>query len=72
MTAQRYRGQAPDKLPWRVDFQSWQMVDGLTIPAKIAITWEDQGQPWSIWEFVGAAWNVDVSAALPIRAVVGD
>jgi len=66
MTALRYRGTEPEKLPWRVDFLRWQTVDGMTIPSQVSITWEDQGRPWSVWEFAGVAWNVDVSDALPV------
>jgi hypothetical protein len=57
MTALRYRGTEQEKVPWRVDMLRWQTVEGITIPARIAVTWEDQGQPWSCWDFVGVAWN---------------
>jgi hypothetical protein len=61
-TARRYRGMSGDKLPWRTDFLRWQTVNGLTIPARISVTWEDQGQPWSYWDFEQVAWNVEMPA----------
>ena len=64
MTALRYFGANGEKEAWRVDFLSWQQVDGMTIPARSAITWEKQGKPWSYWEITGAAWNVDLSTIL--------
>ena len=64
MTALRYFGANGEKEPWRVDFLTWQQVDGMTIPARSAITWEKQGQPWSYWDITGVAWNVDLSAVL--------
>lgn len=64
MTALRYFGANGEKEPWRVDFLSWQTVDGMTIPARSAITWEKQGKPWSYWDITGVAWNVDLSAVL--------
>lgn len=64
MTALRYFGANGEKEPWRVDFLSWQTVDGMTIPARSAITWEKQGKPWSYWDITGVTWNVDLSAVL--------
>jgi hypothetical protein len=64
MTALRYFGANGEKEPWRVDFLSWQVVDGMTIPLRSAITWEKQGKPWSYWDITGVAWNVDLSSVL--------
>jgi hypothetical protein len=64
MTALRYFGASGEKEPWRVDFLSWQVVDGMMIPLRSAITWEKQGKPWSYWDIAGVAWNVDLSTVL--------
>lgn len=64
MTALRYFGANGEKEPWRVDFLTWQTVDGMTILARSAITWEKQGKPWSYWEITGVTWNVDLLAVL--------
>ena len=64
MTALRYFGANGEKEPWRVDFLTWQVVDGMTIPLRSAITWEKQGKPWSYWDMTGVAWNVDLSSVL--------
>ena len=61
ITALRYRDEASGKVPWYVDFLSWQTVDGVKIPARISVTWEDQGEPWSYWELEDVFWNVDIS-----------
>ena len=64
LTALRYFGANGEKEPWRVDFLTWQVVDGMTIPLRSAITWEKQGKPWSYWDMTGVAWNVDLSSVL--------
>ena len=71
MTALRYFGANGEKEAWRVDFLSWQQVDGMTIPARSAITWEKQGKPWSYWDITGVAWNVDLSTILTTHCIHG-
>lgn len=61
LTALRYQGQSQEKTPWRVDFLTWQTVNGVKLPARIAVTWEKQGRPWSYWDFEQIAWNVDIT-----------
>ncbi len=65
MAALRYRNEESGKIPWHVDFLSWQMVNGVKLPARIAVTWEDQGKPWSYWNIEDVYWNVDISKTLP-------
>jgi hypothetical protein len=64
MTALRYRDEVSGKIPWHVDFLSWQTVNGVKLPARIAVTWEDQGEPWSYWNLEDIYWNVDISKML--------
>jgi len=64
MTALRYRDAESGKIPWRVDFTSWQTVNGAKLPARTEVTWEDQGEPWSYWDFEQVFWNVDISKTL--------
>lgn len=68
LTALRYRDEASGKLPWRVDFLAWQSVNGAKLPARIAVTWEDQGAPWSYWDLEHVYWNVDISEMLATAA----
>ena len=65
ITADRYRDEQSGKIPWRVDFLSWQEVNGVKLPKRAAITWEDQGKPWSYWDFEHVLWNVDHSKSAP-------
>ena len=65
MTALRYRDEQSGKTPWRVDFTSWQTANGVKMPARIAVTWEDQGEPWSTWDIEQVFWNVNISKTLP-------
>jgi hypothetical protein len=60
ITALLYRDEQSGKIPWRVDFLTWQTVNGVKLPARLAITWEDQGQPWSYWDYEHIFWNVDI------------
>ena len=62
MTALRYRDAESGKIPWHVDFLTWQTVEGIQVPERLAITWEDQGKPWSYWEIDHLFWNVDLNA----------
>jgi hypothetical protein len=59
MTAQRYRDAKSGKIPWLVEFQEWQTVEGVQAPKRIAITWSDQGRPWSYWDLEHIAWNAE-------------
>ena len=56
----RYRDAQTGKVPWHADFLAWKTVDGDTVPSRIAITWEDQGKPWSDWDLENYHWNVDI------------
>ncbi len=69
MTALRYRDAESGKIPWHVDFLAWQMVKGMQVPLRASILWEDQGKPWSYWDFEAYFWNVDVSETLPSATV---
>jgi hypothetical protein len=64
MTGLRYKGLAAEKVLWRCNFVSWQDVNGAKLPARVAITWEDDGKPWSYWDFQKVAWNVDISETI--------
>ncbi len=59
--AMRYRDAESGKIPWRADFLEWQTKEGITLPSRIAITWEDQGEPWSYWDLEEYFWNVGIS-----------
>jgi len=61
MTALRYRDAESGKIPWHADFLAWQTVEGLQVPKQASILWEDQGKPWSYWDFEEYYWNVDIS-----------
>ncbi len=71
ITALRFRDVESGKIPWHADFLAWQTHNGVQVPARIAITWEDQGEPWSYWDFEDYYWNVDVSEILPTDASTG-
>lgn len=64
MTAERYRSEEVGKVPWRVDFLTWETRNGVTTPDTLSVTWEDQGEPWSYWDFDGYYWNVDITETL--------
>lgn len=68
LSAMRYQGSNPEKVGWRVDFQSWQTVNGMQVPLRVAITWANQSGPWSYWDFEEIRWNVDLSQQLPTAA----
>lgn len=65
ITALRHRDEDSGRIPWHADFLAWQVVDGARVPKRIAITWADQGRPWSTWDLEHVLWNVDVAGLLP-------
>jgi hypothetical protein len=70
ITALRHRDQDSGRIPWHADFLAWQDVDGARVPKRIAITWEDQGTPWSTWDLEHVLWNVDIADVLPQAGTV--
>lgn len=64
ITALRYRDESSGKIPWHADFLTWQTTNDIQLPERIAITWEDQGEPWSYWDIDAVFWNVDISGIL--------
>ena len=64
LTALRFRSEETGKVPWRVDFLTWQTMNGVTVPEQLSVTWADQGKPWSYWDFDAYYWNVDVGGVL--------
>jgi hypothetical protein len=70
-SALRYRENDGEKVPWYAETLAWQTVHGMKLPSRVAITWEDQGKPWSYWDFEGVVWNVYISQQLPVAAATG-
>jgi hypothetical protein len=62
MEAMRYREATDEvKIPWRNEPLGWQTFHGIEIPSPVALTWLDEGTPWSVWTVEEAVYNVDVS-----------
>lgn len=66
--ALRYQGTTGKKVPWYGEIQEWQTVQGMKLPLRVAVRWENQAAPWSYWEFENIRWNVDLSQQLPTAA----
>jgi hypothetical protein len=64
MTALRYKNDEA-KIPWTVEFLEWHPMNGGLYPAHIAVTWADEGTPWSYWHFEAIDWNVDLTPFIP-------
>ncbi|MGB7980521.1 MAG: DUF6544 family protein [Candidatus Nanopelagicales bacterium] len=67
ITALRHRDRGSGPIPWQADFLTWAQVTGAKVPARISITWPDQGGPWSTWDFEHVLWNRDIGDLLPAR-----
>lgn len=64
-SALRYQGvDDANKQPWSATILTWQTVKGMQLPRRVAVTWENQGQPWSYWDFDGILWNVNIDPNL--------
>ncbi len=63
MEAMHYReARDVERNPWRMEPLEWEKFHGLLIPARSAVTWEDEGTPWLIVTVEEMAYNVDVDA----------
>jgi hypothetical protein len=61
VSTMRYKRAGEPKYPWHSDLTEWRHFETGLAPAKISVTWEDEGEPWSYWATEGIATNVDVS-----------
>lgn len=64
-SALRYRDSEKNKTPWHGDDLEWKSFNGIKIPSKIEVVWEDQGKPWLVLNVEGIAYNVDISKEIP-------
>jgi hypothetical protein len=64
VTAMRYKSTTGEKTPWQGAYQNWKNVAGKLFPSLFAVTWEDEGSPWSYWEIDGVVFNADVPPEL--------
>ncbi len=65
VTGMRYRGQKATKTPWRGEFSEWRPLHGMEVPHRVEGIWEDEREPYAIFEIEGAEYNVDVSGKVP-------
>jgi hypothetical protein len=64
VTALRYKSSNGEKTPWQGEYQNWKSFSGKQFPSRFAVTWEDEGSPWSYWEIEGVVFNADVPPEL--------
>lgn len=70
METMRYRDAADAaKIGWRLDALSWQIVDGMTVPDEMAVTWADEGTPWLIMTADEIVYNSDVAVTIHQRGL---
>jgi hypothetical protein len=72
MSGMRYRNHEWTKTPWRGEFSEWRMLHGIKVPHRNVAIWEDQGEPYGIFEIEGAEYNVDVSEKIPADGFEAD
>src|SRR5690554_2278268 len=67
-TSMRYKEAASDrKSLWINDVRDWDEIDGHPVPTVAAVTWYEDGSPWTVLEVEGVDLNVDVSEYLRSR-----
>lgn len=70
MEAMRYKEATDEtKIPWRNEPLGWQTFHGIMIPSPAAVTWLDEGTPWSVWTIEDVVYNVDVSEYIKARGL---
>jgi hypothetical protein len=61
ISGMRFRNHERTKTPWRGEFSDWRTLHRIKIPHRNVAIWEDQTEPYGIFEIDGAEYNVDVS-----------
>lgn len=61
-SALRYKGVGGEKVWWHVDMYDWWPVDGIWLPRRLVVSWQDEGRPWFRLKVDGFAANVAVDA----------
>jgi hypothetical protein len=64
LSALRYKRIGDPKTWWHVDYSRWVPKDGIAIPQRIDVTWEDERRPWLTFEVDGFAANVEAEPRL--------
>ena len=60
MTSFRFKGKNTQwRTAWRVDVLKYSEFEHLKAPSSIAITWEDDGRPWAIFNVLDLIHNAD-------------
>jgi hypothetical protein len=60
----RYKRIGDPKIWWHVDYSRWVPKEGIAIPQRIDVTWEDERRPWLTFEVDGFAANVEAEPRL--------
>jgi hypothetical protein len=61
----RYRNREKTKTPWRGELSDWRSLHGIKVPHRNLAIWEDQQEPYGIFEIEGTEYDVDVSEKIP-------
>jgi hypothetical protein len=73
LTSFRFKStQSRWKTAWRVDMRQYATFQQIRIPSSIAITWEDEGRPWAIFDVADMAYDSPVSEAASLHDVTAD
>lgn len=68
LLARRYQNAGDtEKTPWLNEVRGWQTFHGLQIPSSGAVTWQNEGRPWAIFNVEEVVYNVDLSDYIRAR-----
>jgi len=64
LTSFRYKGTNDSwRTPWRVDIRQYDEFEHVKMPSSIAVTWEDDGKPWAVFDVLDLILNADDATA---------
>ncbi|MDQ3662099.1 MAG: hypothetical protein M3454_13795, partial [Actinomycetota bacterium] len=63
-SALRFRRIGQPKIWWHVDYSKWFVKEGIAVPQRIEVTWEDERRPWLSFDLDGFAANVETEPRL--------
>ncbi|HZK51146.1 MAG TPA: DUF6544 family protein [Actinomycetota bacterium] len=63
-SALRFKRIGHPKIWWHVDYSRWIIKEGIAVPRRIEVTWEDERRSWLSFDLDGFAANVEIEPRL--------
>ena len=68
MYGMRFRDPEKTKTAWRGEFSDWRALHGIKVLHRNVAIWEDQGEPYGLFEIEGTDDNVYLSETISLHS----